>query len=288
MDHAKLSAFCFASRKEPEFMCHRLVQCPVCDLVYVDQPPSADELAQAYHVAEYDSSEEVSDDAMVYMRALDPTLQRLVRRERALAIGTGTGTFLEQLSRAGFSELVGIEPSSAVIAAAPPYRRSWIRETIFHERDFAPASFDLICCFMTMEHACDPQVAFRLLRPGGAFVTVKHDSRGLVNRLLGGRSPIVDIEHVQLCSTRSMHYLFAALGYANVTVHRCKQLRRSLLVTFDAGAPWAKAGPFGSGGSLHADRIKIGVYVGNLITAGFKKTSALSPVRPELATGVSG
>ena len=252
-----------------------------------------EELAQAYHVADYDSSEEAGDAAMAYMRALEPTLQKLVRRERALEIGTGTGIFLEQLYRAGFSDLVGIEPSSAAIAAAPPHRRSWIRERIFDERDFAPASFDLICCFMTMEHVRDPQAishaAFRLLRPGGAFVTVTHDYRGLVNRLLGRRSPIIDIEHMQLFSTRSMRYLFTAAGYGNVTVHP--------FVNRYALRYWLRLTPVPHGlkrallalmGALHADRIKIGVNVGNLITAGFKETSALSPVRPELTAGVSG
>ena len=42
-------------------MCHRLVQCPTCDLIYADQPPDAVELAHAYHLAEYDSADEASD-----------------------------------------------------------------------------------------------------------------------------------------------------------------------------------------------------------------------------------
>ena len=276
IDRSKLSAFSFASRKEPEYMCHRLVQCQKCDLVYADRPPSADELAHAYHVAEYDSSEEAGDAAKAYVRALDPTLKKLVRRERALEIGTGTGIFLEHLSRAGFSELIGVEPSSAAIAAAPPHRRHWIRETIFDERDFAPASFDLICCFMTMEHVRDPnaiaQGAFRLLRPGGAFVTVAHDYRSLVNRLLGRRSPIIDIEHMQLFSRRSMLYLMTASGYANVTV-------RPFVNTY-AVRYWLRLAPVPHGlkralltvmRPLSADRIKIGVNVGNLIAVGFKE-----------------
>ena len=290
IDRGKLSPFSFASRKEPEFMCHRLVQCPTCDLVYVDQPPSADELAHAYHVAEYDSSEEAGDAALAYMRALEPTLRKLNRRQKALEIGTGTGIFLEHLHRAGFSELIGVEPSSAAIAAAPPHRRSWIRETIFDERDFAPASFDLICCFMTMEHVPDPiaisQAAFRLLRRGGAFVTVTHDYRSRVNRLLGKRSPIVDIEHMQLFSARSVQELFAASNYADITVQP--------FVNRYAFRYWLRLAPMPHGlkrallalmRPLHADRIKIGINVGNLITAGFK--GAPSWLRLDPVTGGS-
>ena len=29
-------------------------RCPTCDLAYADQPPSEDEVAHAYHVADYD------------------------------------------------------------------------------------------------------------------------------------------------------------------------------------------------------------------------------------------
>ena len=84
IDPARLSRFSFASRKEPEYMCHRLVQCINCDLVYADQPPDANELAHAYHIAEYDSSEEAHDAATAYIEAIKPTLDKLSRRKRVL------------------------------------------------------------------------------------------------------------------------------------------------------------------------------------------------------------
>ena len=276
IDPAKLSGFSFASRKEPEYMCHRLVRCTNCDLVYVDQPPGEDELAHAYHMADYDSSEEANDAATAYIRAIQPTLSKLARHQTALEIGTGTGIFLESLSREGFTELVGIEPSSAAIAAAPEYRRAWIREGIFEEKDFSPESFDLICCFMTMEHVHDPDVvakaAFRLLRPGGAFVTVTHDYHSLVNRLLGRRSPIIDIEHMQLFSRRSVRCLFESAGYADVTV-------KAFVNTYSLQY-WLRLAPLprpiksamsGLMAFTGLDNVKLGVNVGNLIATGFKR-----------------
>lgn len=275
IDTAKLSEFSFASRKEPEYMCHRLVQCPTCDLVYADQPPGNDELAHAYHAADYDSSEEANDAAASYIRAIRPTLGALARRQSALEIGTGTGIFLEYLSREGFTELVGVEPSPAAIAAAPAHRQSWIREGMFEEENFVPGSFDLICCFMTMEHVRDPNIiasaAFRLLRPGGAFVTVTHDYRSMVNRLMGKRSPIIDIEHLQLFSERSVRYLFESAGYADVTVN-------AFVNTYSLRY-WVRLAPLPHGiksavsgliATLGLDNAKLGVNVGNLFTAGFK------------------
>ena len=276
IDPSKLSGFSFASRKEPEYMCHRLVQCTNCDLVYADQPPDDDDLAHAYHAADYDSSEEANDAAASYIRAIKPTLDALEQCQSALEIGTGTGIFLEHLSREGFTKLAGVEPSSAAIAAAPKYRQAWIREGMFDEKDFAPESFDLICCFMTMEHVHDPDVvataAFRLLRKGGAFVTVTHDYRSLVNRLLGKRSPIIDIEHMQLFSQRSVRRLFTGAGYTDVTVNafvNTYSLRYWLRL---APLPRSvKSAASGLMAALGVDDAKLGVNVGNLITTGFKR-----------------
>ncbi|TPG48686.1 class I SAM-dependent methyltransferase [Rhodanobacter glycinis] len=275
IDSTKLSEFSFASRKTPEFMCHRLVRCPACDLVYANQPPGENELAHAYHVAEYDSSEEANDAAMAYIRAIRPVLSKLAHRRSALEIGTGTGIFLEHLSHEGFAGVVGVEPSSAAIAAAPEHRRTWIREGMFEESCFAPSSFDLICCFMTMEHVRDPnviaQAALRLLRPGGAFVTVTHDYRGLINRMLGKLSPIIDIEHLQLFSERSLRHLFESVGYADIMI--------SPFVNTYSLQYWTRLSPLPAGikkplaglmAKTGLNNVKLGVNVGNLITAGFK------------------
>jgi SAM-dependent methyltransferase len=257
-------------------MCYRLVMCPTCDLVYVDEPPADDELARAYHTADYDSSDEANDAALAYISAIRPVLGKLSRKDAALEIGTGTGIFLEHLSRAGFTKLVGVEPSAAAVAAAPDHRRAWIRTGMFDEAAFAPESFDLICCFMTMEHVKDPDAiarsAWRLLRPAGAFVTVTHDYRSLVNRLLGRRSPIIDIEHMQLFSRRSIRNLFERAGYSGIAVNafvNTYSLRYCTRLTpLPRGVKETLARLTGATGM---DRVKLGFNVGNLIAAGFKE-----------------
>ena len=149
-DGSRVSASSFASRKVPEYMSHAMVRCRACDLAYVDRPPTVEALAASYHEADYDSAEEAEDAADAYADALKSVLDGLKGRDAALEIGTGTAAFLERLHNAGFSKLIGVEPSTAAIAAAPSHRRAWIREGIFKEGDFAPDSFDLICCFMTL------------------------------------------------------------------------------------------------------------------------------------------
>jgi SAM-dependent methyltransferase len=279
IDSEKLSSFSFASRKTPEFMTHRLVQCPVCDLVYANQPPSEDELARAYHVADYDSAEEAGDAAAAYMQAMKSTLLHLVPKHAALEIGTGTGVLLEQLSLAGFDDVMGVEPSVAAIAAAPEHRKAWIREGIFVESDFKPGSLDLICCFMTMEHVRDPKViadaALRILRPGGVFITITHNYRSLVNRMLGRRSPIIDIEHMQIFSDKSIRYLFEASGFGAVSVNAFANryalgywMRLSPLPAF------LKSAVMRCFNWLGWSRWRLRINVGNTITVGYKPAEA--------------
>lgn len=270
----KLSTFSFSSRKLPEYMCHHLVRCSRCDVAYADRPPSQGELAQAYHSADYDSSEEANDAAASYAAAIAPILARLPRRDSALEIGTGTGVFLEHLATQGFSRLVGVEPSAAAIASAAPHRRAWIRNAMFVEGDHEPRSFDLICCFMTLEHVRDPleiaSAATRLLRPGGAFVTVTHDYHAFVNKVLGRRSPIIDIEHLQLFSRRSLEHLFTEAGF---TGFGARPFVNRYSIRY-----WTRLAPLPGGLKASLTRaltrtglakFRLGVNVGNTVAYGF-------------------
>lgn len=274
IDPAQISAFSFASRKLPEFMCHQLVQCPTCDLVYANDPPDQSILAQAYHVSDFDSAQEADDAAAAYDNAVEPVLGKLKRKDAALEIGTGTGIFLEALKARGFKTLVGVEPSSAAIAAAPAHRQAWIREAIFREADFQPESFDFICCFMTLEHVRDPSeivsAARRLLRPGGAIALVTHDYRSGVNRLLGRRSPIIDIEHMQLFSPISIRQLLERNDFESIGVQSF-QNRYALRY-------WMRLLPLGVGSkqsmikvldAIGLADIKLSFNVGNMLSFGY-------------------
>jgi len=276
IDKSKLSEFSYSSRKDPEYMCYRLVKCSQCELVYSIKPPDESKLAKAYHSAAYNSSDEASDAALSYLNAVKPVLDKLTRRLSVLEIGTGNGIFLERLQDEGFTELVGIEPSSAAISSAPTHRLPWIRKGMFDEKEFPAESFDLICCFMTMEHVRDPdivaQAAFRLLRAGGVFITVTHNYQSLVNRLLGKHSPIIDIEHLQLFSEDSMRFLLENTDYSEVEVKTFKNtyslqywIRLLPLPTL------IKHGSIKLMAFLGLSNRKVALNVGNIISSGFKR-----------------
>jgi SAM-dependent methyltransferase len=276
IDESRIDASSFASRKVPEYMNHGMVRCTSCDLVYVDQPPSQDELADSYHAADYDSAEEAEHAADAYINAIAPVIERLKgRTDAALEIGTGTAAFLERLQNAGFKKLVGIEPSVAAINAAPANRREWIREGIFEADMYPPNSFDLIACFMTLEHVQDPgalvSAAHKMLKPGGVFVAVTHDYRGWVNRLLGKRSPIIDIEHMQLFSAQSSRQLLALRGYGDVGTRRFRNAYRPSywlrLVPIPAGL---KSAAINLISKTPIDRFRVAFNVGNTVSWGVR------------------
>ena len=275
IDPALMSAFSFASRKLPEFMNHQLVQCPTCDLVYANDPPDQSILAQAYHVASFDSAQEADDAAAAYGKAVLPVLSRLKSRESALEIGAGTGIFLDVLQSQGFKVTLGVEPSPAAIAAALPHRRGWLTEAIFREVDFQPESFDFICCFMTLEHVRDPReivsAASRLLRPGGAIALVTHDYRSGINRLLGKRSPIIDIEHMQLFSPKSIRHLLERNSFDSIAVHsfQNRYALRYWIRLLPLGVEFKQKMIKGLDAIGMADR-KLSFNVGNMLSFGYR------------------
>jgi len=222
IDLAKLDKFAFASRKKPEYMHPRLIECPGCSLLYGSPVLSPDALADAYRSAAFDSGNEARYASKTYAREVKKIMPRLPDLNGSLDIGTGDGSFLEELISLGFQNVIGVEPSHAPYAAAQPEIRNRIRLGLFRPEDYAPAGFSLVTCFQTMEHLWDPlgiaRTVLPLLKTGGGFLIVVHNRYALSAKVLGFKSPIFDVEHLQLFSSRTACSLLERAGYQNVHV----------------------------------------------------------------------
>lgn len=279
LDPAGLSEFSYASRKMPEHTHLRLVSCRQCDLVFADTIPAEGELTAAYRTAAFDSQGEARWASRTYGRLVDRLAGELPSRAAALDIGTGEGSFLEELAARGFARLVGVEPSAAPIATAAPGIRANIRAEAFDPRSFVGESFSLVTCFQTLEHVPDPlrlvRDAASLLVPGGAFLSVCHDRRALPSRLMGRRSPIFDIEHLQLFSHQSGRRLLAEAGLQRA---QCFRLVNRYPLSY-----WIKLLPIPKGlkrsllsavSESSLGRLPLPLPAGNLVLAGFRPADA--------------
>ena len=224
IDKKKITSFTYASRKNPEFMCHEMVRCLNCDLVYVTTPPNKLKLSEAYHTADYDSSEEAFDAAETYINHMGDLISKLNLNSKVLEIGSGSGDFLYNLKKKGLTNLTGIEPSISAINCAHSEIKNHLKEGIFQVDHLQEASYDLVCCFMTMEHVYDPREVSesvnKILKKDGSFVIVIHNYRSLVNKILGQKSPIIDIEHMQLFSNQSIRSLLNKTNYQNIYIKK--------------------------------------------------------------------
>ncbi len=275
IDPCKMSEFTYASRKQPEFMCLRLVRCTDCDLVYAPMHPPTDFLLKAYSEAAYDSGPEAQAAARCYMKALTPHVVRLAGRNAAVDVGAGSGPLLPWLCESGFNPVIGIEPSHDAIEAAQPEVRSMLREGMFSPALLADVKTSLLCSFMTLEHMADPSgfvdAAYDLLEPGGMLAVVVHNWRAPLNRLLGLRSPIIDVEHLQLFSPQSVRTLLTRADFVSIdlqSISNTYPLRYWLRLTpLPSGAKNRIASIIGNFGL--SDK-QVSLRVGNMLVVGIK------------------
>jgi SAM-dependent methyltransferase len=274
-DFSALNGFAFASRKIPEYMHYRMVSCPSCDLLYASPVPNSEELSGCYSAAAFDSSVEARCAALTYAGLLPQIMKRLPDLHGTLDIGTGDGAFLEQLIDHGFTGVSGLEPSKAPIAAARETIRPLIKEGVFNPNDFAEGTMSLVTCFQTLEHLPDPLAmcsrAYDLLKPGGGAFFVCHNRRSFSARLLGTKSPIFDIEHLQLFSPQSGAQLMKRCGFLDIQV---KTLINSYPLSY-----WLKLLPFPAAvkqtilkriEGTAAGACLVSLPVGNLAVIGYK------------------
>jgi SAM-dependent methyltransferase len=95
---------------------------------------------------------------------------------RVLELGCGTGKWLSELERRGF-RVAGIDPSAEMLRRCPSLGDLRIGHA--EQLPWPAGSFDLVLCVNALHHFRSPRHAIveahRVLRPGGAFVSIGLD-----------------------------------------------------------------------------------------------------------------
>lgn len=263
------SARVFSARRVPDRVHYRMVVCNNCGLVRSDPVASEELLAELYESSSFDYSDEVELIQETYGRALGRLEERAPQRDALLEVGCGNGFFLQQARRQGWKVVRGVEPSVDAVAKAPAELDGMIVRDLMRGGLFAPASFDAVCLFQVLDHIANPvellEECLAVLRPGGHILAFNHNVRAWSARVLGERSPIVDVEHTYLYSLVTMRRLFAMAGFEDAQV---SGVRNTYSVTYLAQLiplpASAKALLLRGLRASPAGRIRVTVPLGNL------------------------
>jgi len=213
----------YSARRLPDKIHHRIVKCIRCSLVFSSPIISLQKISKLYKESLCNYEDQIPYLIKTYMNIIKKIKNNMPRNPKVLEVGCGNGFFLRALLDLGLTKNVfGVEPSIKMVLQADQNLRSRIKVNIFKKHLFPKESFDLICCFHTLDHMIDPnefiRVSHSLLKRNGYVVVVVHDTEGLSVKLFGEKSAIFDIEHIYLFNKKTLRKIFVRNSFKVIKV----------------------------------------------------------------------
>ena len=220
VDETSFSTEVFSARRLPDRRHYQWVRCKSCTLLRSDPVLDVD-LEKLYVESTFDYSTEIDGLKKTYLKLVNKALKGKSFKKSIFEVGGGNGFFLEAAKDSHFAQVTGVEPSTEAINAAradikPHMIASMMKDGVLKEN-----SFEVGAMFHTLDHLSDPVTTLkdclRALEPGGVFVVAIHNERSWSARLMGERSPIIDVEHTHLYTLKSGEALFRKIGFTDVS-----------------------------------------------------------------------
>ena len=219
VDEQSFSTEVFSARRLPDRRHYQWVRCNSCTLLRSDPVLDVD-LEKLYVESTFDYSTEVDGLKKTYFKLVLKALGKKKLRDSVFEVGGGNGFFLEAAKDGGFKNVAGVEPSTEAIKAARADIKPFMIANMMKANILPDNSFEVGTMFHTLDHLTDPvstlQNCFNALKPGGVFVVAVHNERSWSARLMGERSPIIDVEHTHLYTRSSGEALFKKIGFVEV------------------------------------------------------------------------
>jgi len=271
-DDASFNERIFSARRLPDAIHYRIVRCNRCGLVRSD--PAADQatLSGLYERSTFDYGSEVPNLRRTYARYLAKAQAGALGRSY-LEIGCGNGFMLEEALARGYETVRGVEPSRGAVEAASPSIRDRIVVDIMRPGLFGPGEFDTACMFQVFDHLPQPGALLdqihTVLTRRGVLLCFNHNVNALSARVLGERSPIVDIEHCYLYSPETMKLMLERHGFEVMEVGPASNtLSLRHLLHLLPGPPRMKRGLTAIAQRLRVAQLSMRMSLGNLYIVG--------------------
>ena len=219
VDETSFSTEIFSARRLPDRRHYQWVRCNKCTLLRSDPVLDVD-LEKLYVESTFDYSTEVDGLKKTYFNLVKKALAGKNFKKSIFEVGGGNGFFLEAAKDGGFASVAGVEPSTEAIAAARPDIKPHMIASMMKAGVLADNSFEVGTMFHTLDHLTDPVSTLKdcmnALQKGGVFIVAIHNERSWSARLMGERSPIIDVEHTHLYTRKSGEALFKKVGFIDV------------------------------------------------------------------------
>jgi SAM-dependent methyltransferase len=195
-----------------------IVECAACGHMQLDRFPTDEELDAAYAVAESDAYvEEEAGQRHSFAAVLERIERYAPRREAILDVGCWVGFLLAEARDRGWTEAVGVEPSTFASDYARERLGLDVRTEELFTADLPTNHFDVVVMGDVLEHLTRANAALdrvaELLRPGGLIALELPDAGSRVARLLGPRWWSVIPTHVHYFTRQSAATILRRHGY---------------------------------------------------------------------------
>jgi len=227
IDKIKLSEKLYTARRNPDRIHHQFVKCTSCSLIFSSPIIPPEQIKNLYKKSDFTFKKETENLKKTYIEYLKSTVNKdALKSIRLLEIGCSNGFFLEEAQKMGIKHVYGVEPSINSVKNAIPSIKKNIKTNFFKKGLFKNNTFDIICCFHTLDHILNIdeflKTTYALLRKNGKILFIVHDTNGLSVKIFGENSPIFDIEHIFLFNKITLKKLFSLYDFKKIKIFPVK------------------------------------------------------------------